>query len=149
MNEDQIKHMAERFLRWRLPDDFRPDAGISFSPIYNGGTPYAAKQQPVGTNLFTAAQAEAMARHMVEGIGFGEAPEAQSWRPIETAPKDGTEILAFGPYGDRPQTVAFRNAEWRCSHGSRVIESEGDFGIKYKRADPLSHWMPLPEGPKP
>lgn len=30
MTEDQIKHMVNRFLQWKLPEHFRPDAGISF-----------------------------------------------------------------------------------------------------------------------
>jgi hypothetical protein len=30
MTEDQIKHMANRFLGWKLPSNFSPDAGISF-----------------------------------------------------------------------------------------------------------------------
>lgn len=30
--EAQIKHMVERFLNWRLPENFNPDAGISFEP---------------------------------------------------------------------------------------------------------------------
>ena len=35
MNDEQIKHMVDRFLGWRLPEHFRPDAGISFDPFYN------------------------------------------------------------------------------------------------------------------
>lgn len=30
MTEAQIKHMVNRFLSWKLPDNFNPDAGISF-----------------------------------------------------------------------------------------------------------------------
>lgn len=52
-----IKTMVDRFLGWRLPDDFAPDCGISFTPL---GHPNG---WPVGTNLLTAAQAEAMFRH--------------------------------------------------------------------------------------
>lgn len=74
MTEDQIKHMANRFLSWSLPADFNPDAGIRFAPIYGPG----AAGWPVGTNLLTAAQAEDMVRHMAEGLptqpeGEGEA----------------------------------------------------------------------------
>ena len=32
MNEAQIKHMVERFLQWKLPEDFHPDAGVKFTP---------------------------------------------------------------------------------------------------------------------
>ncbi len=67
MTEDQIKHMTERFLSWKLPADFNPDAGISFEPIVNSGTVHQYRHEPVGTNLFSYAQAEAMVRYMLEG----------------------------------------------------------------------------------
>jgi len=65
---EQIKHMVDRFLGWRLPETFCPDGGISFEPAYNKGTPYEARHKPTGTNVFTAIQAEAMVRHMIEGL---------------------------------------------------------------------------------
>ncbi|MDZ5448939.1 hypothetical protein [Labrys sp. ZIDIC5] len=68
MTEEQIKHLANRFLSWRLPEHFRPDGGISFDPIASKGTPYESKREPVGTNLLSAEQAEAMVRHMVQGM---------------------------------------------------------------------------------
>lgn len=73
MTEDQIKHMVNRFLGWRLPENFQPDDGISFDPEYNveynaaRGKP-PARRTPSGTNLFDATQAEAMVRHMVDGL---------------------------------------------------------------------------------
>ncbi|WP_189556353.1 hypothetical protein [Mesorhizobium sp. M4B.F.Ca.ET.089.01.1.1] len=67
MAEDQINKMVERFLTWRLPDDFRPDAGISFKADFNEHTAHPMKHKPTGTNLFTAAQATEMVRHMVAG----------------------------------------------------------------------------------
>lgn len=73
MNDDQIKHMVNRFLAWRLPENFHPDNGISFKPTFN--EEYMAKQgkppmrhDPTGTNLFDYTQAEAMVRHLVEGL---------------------------------------------------------------------------------
>ena len=68
--DDLIKRMVDRFLCWRLPENFSPDAGISFEPEYN--VEYMASQgkppcchEPVGANLFDAAQAEQMVRHML------------------------------------------------------------------------------------
>lgn len=49
-----IDAMVNRFLGWRLPNDFAPDAGIQFTPSTN---PHG---WPVGTNLLTAVQAKAM-----------------------------------------------------------------------------------------
>jgi hypothetical protein len=65
MNEAQIKHLVDRFLNWRLPKDFRPDNGISYKrPNYMP----EVDATPVGTNLFGAAQATEMVRHMIEGL---------------------------------------------------------------------------------
>jgi hypothetical protein len=68
VKEEQILQMVERFLSWRLPEDFAPDAGIYFRRP-DSREPYAEHLWPVGTNLFTAQQAEAMIRHM---LGQGE-----------------------------------------------------------------------------
>jgi hypothetical protein len=73
MTDEQIKHMTERFLGWKLPDPWHPDNGISFEPLFN--VEYNAKhgnppqrREPTGTNLFDYTQAEAMVRHMIEGL---------------------------------------------------------------------------------
>jgi hypothetical protein len=73
MNDEQIKHMVDRFLAWKLPENFRPDNGISFEPEFNveymasmGKPPM--RHEPTGTNLLDYTQAEAMIRHMVEGM---------------------------------------------------------------------------------
>ena len=69
-SEDQIKHMTNRFLGWKLPEDFRPDDGISFEPEFNKewnasqGKP-PQRRTPTGTNLFSYTQAEAMVRYML------------------------------------------------------------------------------------
>lgn len=68
VTDDQIKHMANRFLQWKLPDNFNPDGGISFKRIRNENSPWPAKNEPVGTNLLDATQAEEMVRHIVEGV---------------------------------------------------------------------------------
>ena len=69
MNDAQIKHMGEQFLRWQLPENFNPDGGISFEPIGNkGNSTYEFKRRPSGTNLLDYTQAEAMVRHMLDGL---------------------------------------------------------------------------------
>lgn len=68
MNDEQIRHMVNRFLMWKLPEHFRPDGGVSFEPTYRGVGGVELKHEPVGTNLLTATQAEAMVRHMLEGM---------------------------------------------------------------------------------
>ena len=80
------------------------------------------------------------------------------WQDIETAPRDGTEILAFGGYQYEgmgkptvygPWTVAWNGKKWRSSWDDcEVIEYMGDFGTDYKEPgiEP-THWMPLPPLP--
>lgn len=55
------------------------------------------------------------------------------WQPIETAPKDGTEVLTFRKAG--LQAVAFDTGElgWLCSDGMYLLD--------------VTHWMPLPAPP--
>ncbi len=66
--DEQIKHMVDRFLIWRLPENFNPDGGISFRAAYNEHTAYPMKSEPVGTNLFDAVQTETMIRYLIEGL---------------------------------------------------------------------------------
>lgn len=58
------------------------------------------------------------------------------WKPIDTAPKDGTEVIGWGPSWDKPSLMEWdtlRNRGWRnLSNGEK---------------NP-THWMPLPEPPK-
>lgn len=68
MTDEQISRMVARFLGWKLPKDFNPDAGISFKATFNEHTAHPMKHEPSGTNLFDATQAEAMVRYMVEGM---------------------------------------------------------------------------------
>ena len=56
LREDAINHAVDRFLAWRLPQDFAPDGGVSFKP------PIGSESWPTGTNLLTAAQAREMLR---------------------------------------------------------------------------------------
>lgn len=63
------------------------------------------------------------------------------WQPIETAPKDGTPILAYnpvtGPYQTRHEDGEWPMADW--------YKGDPDHpGIWYPRP---SHWMPLPTAP--
>ena len=80
------------------------------------------------------------------------------WQPIETAPKDGTPILAHSafsiggvPYEDMG-VVAWdeRSNDWRYqANGVDAIESQSDFGTDYAVMSVAEFWQPLPDGPKP
>jgi hypothetical protein len=64
------------------------------------------------------------------------------WQPIETAPKDGTEILAYSP---RDYAGIFKTA-WRPTDcpGWGSIDSCCAYYVDME----ATHWMPLPEPPK-
>ena len=55
-----IAKMVDRFLAWKLPKDFNPDGGITFTPEANVGTPHPYRHEPMGTNLLNGVQAKAM-----------------------------------------------------------------------------------------
>ena len=63
-----------------------------------------------------------------------------TWQPVETAPKDGTDLWLFSPHDDPQQFVG------------RWIEDEGRVMWQYAD-DPWAlgpeptHWMPLLEPP--
>ena len=70
VKKGMVDEMVNRFLGWKLPEDFCPDDGISFEREHS--VEYMAKQgkpplrhEPIGTNLFTAGQAKAMVKHML------------------------------------------------------------------------------------
>lgn len=65
--------MVNRFLCWRLPEDFSPDGGISFSKTVRtmeGERPRSEMGPawwPIGTNLLSADQARSMLEHILKG----------------------------------------------------------------------------------
>ncbi len=64
---------------------------------------------------------------------------AFQWLPIETAPKDGTEILVAGTY------VLLPTDEQQFVDMSRWVNQRWDgFSSTYYR---VTHWMPKPDPP--
>lgn len=80
MTDDQIKHMVNRFLSWKLPENFSPDGGISFKREFNENTPYPMKHEPSGTNLLDATQAEEMVRHILADLPAVKGPDLTEFR---------------------------------------------------------------------
>lgn len=68
MTYEQINHMVNRFLNWKLPENFNPDGGVSFKKMFNEHTDHPMKHEPSGTNLLDADQAAVLVRHMIEGL---------------------------------------------------------------------------------
>lgn len=68
------------------------------------------------------------------------------WRPIETAPKDGTYLLLGNPHGSwvayyckAYQSGFKRTNPWFCMMLNRDHIAD--------KSAPPTHWMPLPKAP--
>lgn len=70
------------------------------------------------------------------GWEYNPAPKFGQWQPIETAPADGTEFLAFS---DGSYDVAWCG---RDKEDGSPNWFNGDVSVR------PTHWMPLPEPPK-
>lgn len=70
--------------------------------------------------------------------------EHAQWQPIETAPKDGTEILALCRLGSAWMHGLVSYDSWESEGQAKGVWSTTDGG--YVR-DPIL-WMPLPQPPE-
>lgn len=67
------------------------------------------------------------------------------WRPIDTAPKDGSTIL--GAYADKVLTVRWE-ADGYENRGGKPAWIDGSFDRSEEYfTHPVTHWMPLPSAP--
>lgn len=62
------------------------------------------------------------------------------WQPIETAPKDGTEVLLIGRYPSATSTPTFSD----IYHGWRSLKGHW---TRWPHPFDPTHWMPLPDPP--
>lgn len=133
LTEAQIKYMVDRFLGWRLPENFQPDAGISFKPTFNDHMPKPMRHEPSGTNLFDATQANAMVRYMVAGMPPADSAVNETGWLIERYVNGelrywcGRSADNFLPKND--EAIRFARAEdagvvlaWLCGGMGRVAE---------------------------
>jgi hypothetical protein len=74
------------------------------------------------------------------------------WQPIETAPKDGTEILLFTTYlADEYYDETFSTVQigsWDFGHDTVEAIWRRPAGWACVKIGEPTHWMPLPEPPK-
>jgi len=76
--------------------------------------------------------------------------EVDTWRLMDTAPKDGTEILAGGPY-EEIGVVAFDSPSdtWFYTvDGDTAIDYQTDCSTLYKEMSVPQYWMPIPKKPE-
>ena len=99
----------------------------------------------LATSMETVAKAQALQAEMLnERAALSAQPAAvPRWRPIETAPKDGTPFLAYRPMGCMRESSALQRDDG-------VIWSFGAFSAHESTIGPLkpTHWMPLPAAPQ-
>lgn len=109
MTEAQIKYMVNRFLSWKLPENFSPDGGISFNRWFNENTSHPMKHEPSGTNLFHWTQAEAMVRHLLEGLpeGLPETSDDKDGGPA--FPTIHGYVDSFGSLKQRSEGLSLRD----------------------------------------
>lgn len=70
-----------------------------------------------------------------------------SWLPIETAPRDGTAIIACSDYAVRLDLGAHpRSVSWRQFHPNQPGKGDWRNHLGHKEQF-LTHWMPLPVPP--
>jgi hypothetical protein len=78
-----------------------------------------------------------------------------TWQPIETAPKDGTNIFVWSPGFEWPEVVTWN--EYSPEDAEEIGEdgfwtySEELLAMATDSPSPeeWTHWMPLPEAPTP
>ncbi len=129
---EDVHSAAFAVLRAALLDD---RCGISIRMTMGGGS-LRAFLEAIGKGIMADRESRA------------PTPSPDGWQPIETAPRDGTEVLilrdgrlALGWWSDdpyRPEPVPF----W---HGTDVH----DYGKKWAQKTQPTHWMPLPAAPSP
>lgn len=125
MTDQQVKHMVDRFLGWRLPKPWLPDNGISYQRPNYAHAP-ADHDWPTGTNLFDADQATAMVRYIIE-----DAPFCDSFAWLIEAP--GQHYLAV-------RAVAGNKFFWVQDHGAALrffSEEQADLAmLAIRQLDP-------------
>jgi hypothetical protein len=67
------------------------------------------------------------------------------WQPIESAPKDGTEILGWDKEG-KYASVSFKVTRYYCNWENKYRDSKSWW--KGNVTCTPTHWMPLPKPPE-
>lgn len=68
---------------------------------------------------------------------YAKVDPPQAWKPIDSAPKDGTAILVVEPKNDQQLRCAFWQDHWKM-----WLSVPGRIHVR------PTHWMPLPAPPK-
>jgi hypothetical protein len=75
----------------------------------------------------------------------GVPPKVGEWRPIETAPKDGTSILVVEHDGDI-HLARYAEPDPGWMHEWQARDEDHGYRASWETSE-LSHWTPLPKPP--
>lgn len=84
-----------------------------------------------------------------DALGWVLTAEPSGWRPIETAPKDGTKVMLLCP-----RFGVCAPGEWDTNEFNKKPKpywthwGERIWGVKWIRDDQPTHWQPLPQPPE-
>jgi len=86
-----------------------------------------------------------------EDVMVARLTAANGWRPIETAPKDGTWFLAISAGEHKWTGAKFRPVIVAITpEGDYIADDISDEFVEFEPSElPLTHWMPLPKEPTP
>jgi len=133
-----------------MNEEIKKDWGAEFKYVGNlpmtttiyGGDKWVMRISESGIEVNEEVPATDAARTVLDHIK-DMLPDDVQWRPIETAPKDGTVIdLWDGKYMHRVTNVRWGHQRWQ--DGKPVGEKE--WGLITHDGKP-THWMPLPQSP--
>lgn len=73
------------------------------------------------------------------------------WQPIETAPKDGTEVIGYVAESRHVRQPCVKPIFWSAGHAPEGCDPGSSpqwcaSGVVHYSVEP-THWMPLPEAP--
>ncbi len=94
--------------------------------------------------------ADYVAQIIAEAEAAIAAAEGGGWRPIETAPKDGTPVDLWMVFHDQRPPCRFTDCRWETMTDWRGKEYDGWFfgrGVCRTLARP-THWQPRPPPPQ-
>lgn len=106
----------------------------------------ARKEETLLNGYYRMPKAAAVMSELIAAL---EAAQEDRWRPIETAPKDGTSILLYYPDSGVIEGMWFERYEnGNGGQWSVVSIDQHGCGCCADDSDQPTHWMPLPAPPK-
>lgn len=142
---DQVERVAKAIYEVEAADDMYPESALAWEDFPSLHGPFLRKARAAIAALHPTPQ--------------------EGWQPIETAPKDGTEVLLYTPSGvcigewepleqDSPDQPGHNPGWYGTGHTSDPVmwgrSAEFGFvgpGYLYEEQNQPTHWMPLPNAP--